>query len=206
MPGVSIRVSRQDEFWTWFSQHQGELLEFETDREGVFDEVAARLQSVNPDLTFEFGPKGSKREFVISAGGLKHAFPAVVSLANAAPRFDRWKIVAFRPRRALLDTVEFRGKRVSPKDVQFSLLDNGTTAGIYLFIPGFRDEDTDLKQIGYLLLDEALGEYDVEARLGLIKMLPSDTQRKGERYPLTELPTLFDELVYRLEGRTGRPS
>ena len=95
---------------------------------------------------------------------------------------------------------------MSPKDVQFSLLDNGTTAGIYLFIPGFRDEDTDLKQIGYLLLDEALGEYDVEARLGLIKMLPSDTQRKGERYPLTELPIRFDELVYRLEGRTGRTS
>ena len=60
MPGVSIRVSRQDEFWTWFSQHQGELLEFETDREGVFDEVAARLQSVNPDLTLNSARKDRK--------------------------------------------------------------------------------------------------------------------------------------------------
>jgi hypothetical protein len=43
--------------------------------------------------------------------------------------FDRWRIVAFRPHRSLHNVVEFRGKRVSPKDVQFSLLDNGTTAG-----------------------------------------------------------------------------
>jgi len=199
-------VNCQDEFWTWFSQHQDELFEFETDKERIFDEVAAQLQKVDTDLTFEFGPKESRREFVISAGGLKHAFPAVVLLAKAAPHFDRWRIVAFRPRRTPDNVVEFRGKRVSPKDVQFSLLDNGTTAGIHIFIPGFRDGDVDLKQIGYLLLDETLGEYDVEARLGLIRMLPPDTRTEGTRYPLAELPVRFDELVHRLEGRAGRPS
>jgi hypothetical protein len=102
--------------------------------------------------------------------------------------------------------VEFRGKRVEPKDVQFSLLDNGKTAGIYLFIPGFRENDPDLKQIGYLLLDETLGEYDVESRLGLIKMLSPETRTDGVRYPLSELAARFDELVAQLEGRSGRLS
>jgi hypothetical protein len=201
-------MSRQDEFWIWFSQHQDELFkfDFEPHRERIFDEVASRLQKVDPDLTFEFGPKEPRREFVISAGGLKHAFPAVLKLANAAPRFERWTIIAFRPRRGSHHPIEFRGKRVSPMDVQFSLLDNGTTAGICLFIPGFRDEDVDLTQIGYLLLDEILGEYDVETRLGLIKMLSPDARTDGERYSLADLAARFDELVDRLAGRTGRPS
>ena len=75
-----------------------------------------------------------------------------------------------RPRRWPISVVEIEGKRIDPKDVQFSLLDNGgKMAGLHLFIPGFQESDVDIKQIGYLLLDEALGEYDVETRVGLIK-------------------------------------
>jgi hypothetical protein len=194
----------QEEFWAWFLQHEAELFDFESDRDRLFDRLAAALRKVNPDLVFEFGPKQTKREFVISAGGIKSAFPAVVEIVNAAPILDRWQVTAFRPRRTPLSSVEFRGKRVYPKDVQFSLLNSGKTAGIYLFIPGYQEGDVDLKQIGYLLLDEALGEYDVESRLGLIKILSPQTPTDGERYPLGDLPAQFDELVSRLEGRSGR--
>jgi len=79
-------------------------------------------------------------------------------------------------------------------------------AGLYLFIPGFRENDVNLKQVGYLLLDEALGEYDVETGLGLIEMFPPETRTKGDRYPLIELPALFDQLVSRLNGRSIGPS
>jgi hypothetical protein len=159
----------QEEFWSWFAKHESVLFDFdpvrEAERESLFDELAGELRRVNPDLTFEFGPKGTRREFVVSAAGIKRAFPAVASLIAAAPTLARWQLIAFRPRRTP-HVVEFRGKRVHPKDVQLSLLDNGKTAGIYLFMPGFREGDADLKQIGYLLLDETLGEYDVESRLG----------------------------------------
>jgi hypothetical protein len=147
-----------------------------------------------------------KREFVVSAGGMQRAFPAVSSLVNSAPPLNRWQVTAFRQRRPISNIVQFRDKRVDPKSVEFVLLDNGKIAGIYLFIRGFREDDVDLKQIGYLLLDEALGEYDVEARLGLIKMLPPDAQTSGERHPLVKLPVLFDKLVARLEGRSGKAS
>jgi hypothetical protein len=199
-------MNAQQQFWTWFHQHEAELFDFEADQERIFDRLATELQKVDPNLTFEFGPKGPKREFVISAGGIKKAFPAVSCLANAAPPFDRWQITAFRPRRQSGNVVEFRGKRVDPEDVQFSLLDNGKIAGVYLFIPGFVEGDTDLKQIGYLLLDETLGEYDVETRLGLIKMLSPDANTSTQRYPLSDLPAYFDELVARLEGHTRKPS
>jgi hypothetical protein len=201
-------MTAQEEFWNWFTQHESELFDFdprrETERERIFDELASELQKVDPELTFEFGPNAPRREFVISAGGIKRAFPSVVSLAKAAPALDRWKVTAFRPRRPP-HIVEFRGRRVDPKDVQFSLLDNGKTAGIYLFIAGFGENDSDLKQIGYLLLDETLGEYDVEVRLGPIKMLSPETRTGGVRYPLDQLAARFDELVSQLEGRSGKP-
>jgi hypothetical protein len=203
-------MNAQDGFWKWFNQHEVELFEFElnreTEREKLFDRLATELHKVHPDLTFEFGPKEPRREFIISAAGVKDAFPAVVGLANAAPTLERWQFTAFRPRRTPINVVEIDGKRIDPRDVQFSLLDNGKIAGLYLFIPGFQEGDTDFKQIGYLLLDEALGEYDVETRLGLIKMLSPDTQTEGDRFPLPDLPALFDQLVSRLERRSRTPS
>ena len=203
-------MNTQDGFWNWFIRNEVELFEFDpnrvSQRENLFDQLATELHKVHPDLAFEFGPKGPRREFVISAAGIKDAFPAVMGLAHVAPNLERWRFTAFRPRRTPINVAEIKGKRVAPQDVQFSLVDNGKIAGLYLFIPGYRDSDVDLQQIGYLLLDDALGEYDVEQRLGLIKMLSPDTRTEGDRYPLPDLPALFDQLVTRLEGSSGTPS
>jgi len=202
------KMTAQGQFWNWFIDHESELFNFdperEVERERLFNEIASEMQKIDPDLSFEFGPNGTpRREFVISASGIQREFPAVMSLADAAPPLARWQVIAFRPRRTPINIVEIRGKRVDPRDVQFSLSDNGKIAGVYLFIPGFREDDLDFKQIGYLLLDEALGEYDVESRLGLIKMFSPQTATDRDRYPLADLPTLFDQLVSRLEGRSG---
>jgi len=196
-----------DTFWNWFTQNEAELFEFdptrETERERLFDRLATEIHKVHRDLTFEFSPPGPKREFVVSAAGIKAAFPDVVRLVNAAPALPRWQFTAFRPRRSPINLVQIGDMCVDPRKVQFSLLDNGKIAGLHLFIPGYRESDSRFKQIGYLLLDEALGEYDVETRLGLIKMLSPDTHTEGDRYPLDRLPALFDQLVSRLEGCSG---
>lgn len=203
-------MTAQDAFWEWFLQNERRLFEFdpldEDTREKLFDEIADQLQAVDRGLTFEFGPPDSVREFVISAAGIKSAFPAVSALTASAPRLARWRVTAFRPRRIPIVPVEINGKCVGPEDVHFTLVDNGKVAGIYLFIPSFVESDVDFKQIGYLLLDEALGEYDVETRLGLIKMLPPDAQTAGKRHPFSELPGLFDKLVGILEGHSRKPS
>lgn len=191
-------MAHYQKFWRWFVEHEQDLLNFEKDRERVFDELANELQKVDCDLTFEFGPKEAKREFVVSAGGVKRAFPAVTALTAAAPRLENWEITAFRQRRGALETIEFGDKRVDPKDVRFALLDNGKIAGIYLFIPGYQDHDIDFKQIGYLLLDALLGEYDVEMGVGLIKMFAPEANIRGERFPLATLPELFDKLTTKL--------
>ena len=199
-------MNAEERFWEWFQRHQEELLDFEQDRERLFDLLNEALARVEPRLTFEFGPKEAKREFVISAGGIKDAFPAVISLVKAAPTLTDWRVTAFRPRRMPLNVITFRDKSVDPQEVQFSLLDNGKTAGIRLFIPHFTDDDSDWKQLGYLLLDDALGEYDVEVRLGLIRMYPPEAATSEKRYPFRDLPDLFDRLVSKLEGRAGQPN
>jgi hypothetical protein len=51
-----------------------------------------------------------------------------------------------------------------------------------------------------LLLDEALGEYDVETKVGLIEMFPPDAQVPGPRYPLRELPAHFDRVYANLQA------
>ena len=193
-------VSPQQVFWKWFTENEAELLDFEVgrelERERVFDRLQAQLRKVHPDLTFEFGPRGQRREFIISADGIKGAFPAVSALVSAAPSLDRWQISGFRPRHPPM-TIALAGKQVDPKDVQVSLLDNGKIAGIYMFIPGFSEKDAvQWKQIGYLLLDNALGEYDVETKVGLIEFLPPEEKSELERFPLTELPRLFQPVDF----------
>jgi hypothetical protein len=201
---------KEQGFWDWFIAHEAELYTFdpesEPERERLFDNLETELQRVHPKLTFAFGPRGDKRQFVISAAGLKSGFPSVVSLVDAAPRLERWCVIAFRPRRPLPCVLEIAGVEVSSEDIQYSLLHNGKTVGIRLFIPGFQERDSNWQQIGYLFLDETLGEFDVESKLGLITMYPPEAATHEKRYPLGELPHAFDTLVSRLAEKNRATS
>ena len=203
-------MTAEQRFWQWFTYHETELFELQIEskkhRERVFDELAIQLQQVDPRLTFEVGSQGLKCEFIISADGVKEAFPAVLQLFRAAPKLERWHFTAFRPRRTELRSVELGDKEIAPEDVIFSLLSNGSLAGIHLFIPGFCEKDASYKSIGYLLLDECLGEYDVETRVGLIRMFPIDAPYQFERHPLVRLPELFDKLTVQLSQQSQQPS
>jgi len=198
-------MTAQQDFWNWFTKHEPDLFDFEKDREKIFDQIASELAKVDPDLTFEIGPKEPTRDFVISAAGIRRAFPAVVALSTTAPRLARWKIIAFRPRRPPM-TIELGDHCIDPDAVFFSLTDDGKLVGVSLFIPGLISSEIVFKQIGYLLLDEALGEYDVETKIGLIEMLAPESRQRGDRYPFRELAKHFDQAITRLEGSPTRPS
>lgn len=196
-------MTPQEIFWAWFHDNENAIFDYESAQEEIFDSIGEQLRRIDKDLTFEIGAKHEEsREFVISAGGIKRAFPSVTTLAAAAPYLNRWKITAFRPRREVIGIVNFHGKRVHPEDVEVELVDNGKQAGIYLFIPNYKDGDPDFRQIGYLLLDDALGEFDVETKVALIKMFPPEAEPKGFRFPLSELPQRFHDLLRNLGERT----
>lgn len=186
-------------FWRWFADNDDRLFHFERDQEPTFDALATALSDVDPDLTFEFGPvHEGQRDFVISAGGIKRGFDAVRRLVASAPTSARWNVIAFRPRRPIGNIVEFDGVRVDPSSVEYSLLSSKTAVGLYLFIPGYSSDDSRFGQAAYLLLDEALGEYDVEMKLGLIKMFAPEAETNGPRYAFVELPDHFDDVCRKL--------
>src|SRR5215470_7188766 len=73
--------SKYKNFWKWFLSHEDEMFHFEADQERVFDKLAMALRRVHPDLVFEFSSiQNGRREFVISAAGIKKAFPEVTAL------------------------------------------------------------------------------------------------------------------------------
>ena len=65
------------------------------------------------------------------------------------------------------------GVEVRSEDMSFTLLNKEQTLGLRVFMPGYTEEGP-MRGIAYLFLDEALGEFDVETKLALIKLLPTD--------------------------------
>jgi hypothetical protein len=59
---------------------------------------------------------------------------------------------------------------------------------------GYKDSDRGTYgQIGYLFLDEALGEYAVETQVGFVEFQPRESEYFGQSHPLRELPRDFDD-------------
>lgn len=198
--GVS---TKEQAFWRWFEKHQNDLYSFEKDTEAIFDRLAAAMWEVNQDLTFEFGPilEDGSREFVISAGGIKEAFPYVETLHAAAPQFSKWKILKYRQRRDPINDLHYADREIKASDVHYVLFndEDPQKLGLIVFFEGYVEQDrgTIWGQVGYLFLDEALGEYDVETHVGQIVF--SDRKSKFFKHarPLAELPSEFDERIDR---------
>ena len=189
--------SNEQKFWKWFNKNQIILFDFEINQEEIFDELNYQLKLVNEDLTFEFGPKiNGKREFVISADGIETAFPSVISLYESAPKLEKWDIIKFRPRRFPLNEIHYNNIEIKVDDVRFILIkDNDPNkVGIILFIKNYnKNKENTFKSIGYLYLDEALGEYDVETKIGVIIFESPKSKYNKESFPLKELAKMFDE-------------
>lgn len=193
---LTASAAPEEKFWKWFQENEATVFDFEKDQEKIFDRLAAEMQKVNPSLTFEFGPKvNNKREFIISADGIKDAFPKVESLYSAAPtNLTRWLIIKYRPRREPFD-IEYSGVSVKAESVKAALERNGNKIGITLIIPSFVEEKSKVYTgIAYLILDQALGEYDVETKVGYIEVKPS-APSKAKVYSLHELPEAFDSAL-----------
>lgn len=188
------QTTSEQQFWIWFQNNQDALFDFEKDQEKIFDRLGAELHKVHPSLTFEFGPKvDGCREFVISADGIKNAFPKVESLYAAAPALPHWKFIKFRPRRTP-NNISYGGVYVKHETVTVRTTRSGQKADIILFIPGYNEHERNAYlAIAFLLLDEALGEYDVETRVGKIQVKPSSPSA-GQTHPLEELPKIVDAM------------
>src|SRR5262249_23226597 len=172
---------------------EADLFDFERNQEAIFDRLAAEMHKVHPSLTFEFGPKeNGRREFVVSADGIKDAFPKVESLYAAAPTMAHWTFIKFRPRREPFD-IDYAGVSVKADAVSVLLQPDGQKAGLTVFIPGYNEGAHEIYAgIAFLLLDQALGEYDVETRVGFVDV-KAPSPNLADARSLKELPKAFDD-------------
>jgi hypothetical protein len=184
--------TREQNFWTWFEKNQAKLFNFEQARDRIFDELQMELHKVCRELTFEFSPiLDGKREFVVSAEGIKGAFPAVEQLVNCAPNLPQWKFVKFRQRRNPISDLQIGGTKVKASEVEVCIAKHAGKVGLIVFVPRIQDKKA-LAQYGFLFLDEALGEYDVSMKVGAIEFHPATEHPEYPRFPLTQLPERFD--------------
>ena len=182
-------------FWKWFQNNENSLFDFEKDQERTFDQLGTEMHKLNPNLTFEFGPKeDGRREFVISADGIRGAFHEVEALYAAAPSLPRWKFIKFRPRRKPNDIL-YGGVSVKASSVSVMVKPNGEMVDITVFIPGYTQAaHKTYAAIAFLFLDEALGEYDVETRVGQVN-IDSASKAPAQSYSLEALPKAVDALA-----------
>jgi hypothetical protein len=192
------KKSPEAEFWAWFDKNQDRLFSFERDQERTFDALNTAMHRVHSDLTFEFGPvENGKREFVISADGLKPAFPAVESLYAAAPALPRWIFIKFRPRRTPME-LQIGDLKIRPADVEVSVEADGSKAGFTVFVRGYDEvKKKQYSQAAFIMLDQAVGEYDMETKVGFIEVKPFDHGSAYKRHTLETLPRMFDEFMKR---------
>ncbi|WP_191013473.1 hypothetical protein [Treponema zioleckii] len=186
--------SKEEKFWNWFCKNSAEIFDFEKDQESVFDKIQAELGKIDVNLTFEISSKkGGKRDFILSADGILSVFPAVEALFSKKPDLPEWNFVKFRPRRAIGNSIRFGNIELFPRDVRFLLVDDDDEKiGIVLFLNGY-DGSSLFNQIGFLFLDESLGEFDVETKVGGISFVGFESEHFEKSKPIEELPATFDK-------------
>jgi hypothetical protein len=135
-------------------------------KKSFFNELKLRLNKINEDLTFEFGPisENKQREFIISDDGIKKSFPDVIKLVKEAPKLSNFKIIAFRQPHINFTQINFKDIQIDFKDVFFRYGKDNGKIGIELNIRGYQDNN-DWGTAAFILLDMILGEYDTEMNL-----------------------------------------
>ncbi len=190
--------SKYAKFWRWFRAHEDELFRFETNRERVFDALAVQLRRIHPDLVFEFSSVSEgRREFTVSAGGIRAAFPEVTALVREASALPQWQVIAFRQRHDI-PKIQYADKALDRDAVFFDYDVVEEKIDLTVFIPGIADGSTQdilsLKTIGYLFLDAVVGEYDVETKIAVIEFVDASASPARRRMPLCELANVVDSL------------
>ena len=192
------------EFWRWYEANEDELFHLDQNSNELFDRLTEAMHRVDPKLTFEFSPvlKNGSREFIISAAGNKDSFRSVAALHETSPCLSRWSVIRFRQRRDLNNDLKFQyaSHLIKVSEVHYALFKDRKPGkvGLMLFLDGYSVKDRDTwDQIGYLLIDAAIGEFDVETHVGEILFFSRDSEYFQKARTLAELPSHFDKMLGR---------
>ena len=184
-------------FWNWFKKNEQYIYDNIDNKElqsELYEKVSNELGKVDSNLVFNSSPilKNGKREFTISADGLKESFVSVEKLVKQSPKFKNWNIIAFRQR---IDNdnlgVRYNDYEISYDDLYYKSSMNEDLYGIDLYIKNF-DGSGQMQNTIYILLDALLGEYDTTMRIDWIEWHELSYENKSHLKKIVDLRKEID--------------
>lgn len=198
----------QKRFWSWFQAngHRLRAIMYGPDDDARRDadgELREAIADVAPGFILEFGPTPTEelRELIVSADGRRERVDPVKDFVASAPEMPGWRVVAFRPRMAIADSVVIRleDEEIGPEQVWFRIAEGDDGLDLTLSVRGLTPENERLRGLGASLLAEhAVGEQDALTMLGSLQLeaLP-DSPGSTDLRPFRELAGVFDEVKAR---------
>ncbi len=186
-------MNTYSKFWEKFTFFSEELYKQKFPSKKLISRVLTCLQEVHKNLYFEIGQKAKKREFIISADGIKEAFPVVLKLVEHAPHFDRWHIIAFRQRKGKELAISLKGEEFVTKEIFFSYVFTKNKMDITIYIKKGKEHKANIIAV-FIFLDSLIGEYDVETKIGKIEIKNLSEISYERKYSLDDLPDILDGL------------
>lgn len=195
------KPSRQPSFWDWFNANQQHYvaLQDNADIEHLINQANDQLRKVDPRLCCEFSTDDALAELVISANGDKSAFIIVEELVANAPKIPQWKISAFRQRGSMECAISMGYIDLGPEQIWFRLEGAGDKVGIHLYFAGIGLSNelpgsaAVLFDAALVLLGNAVGEYDLQTKVGFMEPHPLKPEDDvSQLKPFEKLPEAFD--------------
>lgn len=196
------RSPAHEQFWRWFQENGDHLRaivfgEDENAREDALDDLRDRVAEVQEGLILEFdhADKNQTCPLIVSADGKPEYVDAVKQFVAEAPAIPGWRIVPFRPRSDMENSViQIQGERVGMEDVWFEVNEDDDGLSLTLYVQGLTPENERMRGMGAILLAEhSVGERDSVTLLNSLSIEPhtEDTEGNGLR-ALPELAQVFD--------------
>ena len=204
-PAAEITFKQRVEaFWEWYAGIAGRFYqEIEAGRcSGLADEVSENVDKRLTHFAWVFGPgaEGKGHSFTLTAEANRHRQFLTQYWHSRAPRLSGWTFFPARqPGRLGCIVLDESQLRFDP--IEFWLTpyvdDQDEEIDLTVWHPLFaRMPEKQRWMVLFLFLDEALGEYCTQQRIGEIKL---NGERLAQAIPLAELP----EFVAKTESAKG---
>ena len=158
-------------FWKWFAKEKNKYLfldQVEQNEKGILlDQFIKELHKYDKNIYFEIGghPDDEKIDLIITAEGVKEYFDVVEFLADKAPKFKDWNIIAFKPPMGTGFKVKLGEHEFEPGNTVFIPLrseEEPDGIGIKVCFPNYTEEEQNIFTNGtFFMLDVILGEKSV---------------------------------------------
>ena len=175
------------DFWTWWSAARDRVasaIESGGFDQKLIEEVSRAVRGIDPRLAWEFAPgKRSKHALCISPEGNPETRPVALRWLASAPEPDAtWEYHASRQASASLPVLEVAGRRLDLGELRAisSWDDTRRRLDVRLWHDTFAQAPMPVRQqIGFLFLDNLLGEDEVERWIGEIEVLDAPSGGKA---------------------------